>query len=115
MTHLTTQKFKSHGDHLIVVLVFCNAMIFIELRKNRKDMASSRQVFNNQHQNGTTVLHTGLAQLWHSNPIRFWQNSLIKIYFCSDPKQFEQVQTNLDQSKIVLKHTVILEYFNIKE
>ena len=70
VTHLTTQEFKSHGDHLLVVLVFCNAMIFIELRKSRKDMASSRQVFNNQHQNGTTVLHTGLAQLRHLNSVR---------------------------------------------
>ena len=69
VTYLTIQESKLHGDHLIVVLVFCNAMIFIELRKSRKDMASSRQVFNNQHQNGTTVLHTGLAQLIYNNLI----------------------------------------------
>ena len=69
VTHFLTREFKSHGDHPIVVLVLCNSMIFIELQKSRKEMASSRQVFNNQHQNGTTVLHTGLAQLRHSNPI----------------------------------------------
>ena len=69
MSHLTTGEFESHGDHPIVVLVLCNSMIFIELQKSRKKMASSRQVFNNQHQNGTTVLQTGLAQLRHSNPI----------------------------------------------
>ena len=47
----------------IGILVLCNTMIFIQLRKSRIEMASSRQVFNNQHQNGAAV-NTGLARLY---------------------------------------------------
>ena len=50
----------------IVVLVLCNTKIFLELRKNRREMASSRQVFYNPHQNGQNgiVVNTRLASFY---------------------------------------------------